>query len=72
MSTEVFVVIITTLAIAGAALIITAAILDSRSTKRLQELDKKAFDEFARVIGSWREKKKKKKNTCRGTRYAPS
>lgn len=57
MSTEVFAVIITTLAIAGAALIITAAILDIRSTKRLQELDKKAFDEFARVIGSWRENK---------------
>lgn len=52
MSTEVFAVFITTLAIAGAALIITAAILDIRSTKRLQELDKKAFDEFARV--SWR------------------
>ena len=57
MSTEVFAVIITTLAIAGAALIITAAILDIRSTKRLQELDKKAFDEFARVTGSWRENK---------------
>lgn len=46
---------LTTLAIAGAALIITAAILDIRSTKRLQELDKKAFDEFARVI--WRDAK---------------
>ena len=55
MSTEVFAVFITTLAIAGAALIITAAILDIRSTKRLQELDKKAFDEFARV--SWRDAK---------------
>lgn len=55
MSTEVFAVLITTLAIAGAALIIVAAILDIRSTKRLQELDKKAFDELARV--SWRDGK---------------
>lgn len=52
MSIEVFAVFMTTLAIAGAALIITAAILDIRSTKRLQELDKKAFEELAKV--SWR------------------